>query len=87
MAMVRMQIQFTEEQAQALKRVAAEREVSIAAVTREAVERLLVENGDTSSVESRMKVLEIMDGRFRGDGTDVAENHDHYLAEAYADRG
>jgi len=81
-----MQIQFTEAQARALKRVAAEREVSIAALTREAVERLLVENGDATSTEGRAQIIEMM-GRFRSDRTDVAENHDRYLEEIYSDLG
>ena len=81
-----MQIQFTDEQARTLKRVAAEREISIAAITREAVDRLLIENGDATSSESRARILEMM-GKFRSDRTDVAENHDRYLEEAYGDRG
>lgn len=81
-----MQIQFTEEQARELKRVAAEREISVAAIAREAVERLLIENGDSTSAEGRAKALEIM-GKFRSGRSDVAENHDHYLDEIYGDRG
>lgn len=81
-----MQIQFTEEQARILKRVAAQREMSIAALTREAVDRLLIENGDATSAESQAGILEMM-GKFSSDRTDVAENHDRYLEEIYADRG
>lgn len=84
--MVRMQIQFTEEQAGALRSAAAEQGTSIAAVTRQAVDRLLVENGNVTSAQARAEVLEIM-GKFQGDETDVARNHDHYLAEAAAERG
>lgn len=81
-----MQIQFSEAQARALKRVAAQRGVSIAALTREAVDRLLIENGDVTSADSRTRILEMM-GRFRSDRTDVAAEHDRYLEEIYADRG
>ena len=84
--MVRMQIQFTEEQARALKRAAAERQVSVAALAREAVDRLLVENGDTTSEEARAAALAIM-GKFESDRSDVARNHDRYLAEIYGQRG
>jgi hypothetical protein len=84
--MVRMQIQFTEEQARALKRAAAERKVSVAALAREAVDRLLIENGDTTSDEARAAALAIM-GKFEGDRSDVARNHDRYLAEIYGQRG
>jgi hypothetical protein len=84
--MVRMQIQFTEEQAEALKRVAAQREMSIAALTREAVDRLLVENGDATSEAGRAAALAIM-GSFESDRSDVARNHDRYLADAFGQRG
>lgn len=84
--MIRMQIQFTDEQAQALKRAAAERKVSVAALAREAVDRLLVENGDTTSDEARAAALAIM-GKFESDRSDVARNHDRYLAEIYGQRG
>lgn len=82
--MVRMQIQFTEAQAQALKRAAADRGISVAALAREAVDRLLIESGDSTSRQARERALAIM-GRFRSDRTDVAENHDRYVAEAYGD--
>lgn len=81
-----MQIQFTEEQAQALRRAAAEREVSIAALAREAVDRLLIEAGATGTDEGRAAALAIM-GKFRSDRPDVARNHDRYLADAYGHRG
>jgi hypothetical protein len=84
--MVRMQIQFTDEQAQALKRAAAERKVSVAALAREAVDRLLIETGDTTSDEARAAALAIM-GKFESDRSDVARNHDRYLAEIYGQRG
>jgi hypothetical protein len=81
-----MQIQFTDEQARALKRAAAERHVSVAALAREAVDRLLVENGDSTSEEARAAALAIM-GKFESDRSDVARNHDRYLAEIYGRRG
>ncbi|KAB2853814.1 MAG: CopG family transcriptional regulator, partial [Bauldia sp.] len=48
-----MQIQFTEAQAQALKRAAADRGISVAALAREAVDRLLIESGDSTSRQAR----------------------------------
>ena len=84
--MVRIQIQFTDAQARELKRVAAERHVSVAALAREAVERMFIENGDTTSDEATARALSIM-GKFHSVRTDVAKNHDSYLEEIYADRG
>lgn len=82
--MVRMQIQFTEEQARELKREAADRGVSVAALTREAVERMLTERSGPST-QQRWDMLVDALGSARGDMTDVAENHDKYLAEAAYD--
>ncbi len=81
-----MQIQFSEAQARTLKRVAAQRGISIAALTREAVDRLLIENGDVTSADGRTRILAMM-SRFRSDRTDVAADHDRYLEEIYAERG
>lgn len=85
--MVRMQIQFTEEQARELRRGAAQRGVSVAALTREAVDRLLIESGDVPTAKSTARILEMMRSGIPSEGTDVAVNHDRYLEEIYADRG
>lgn len=79
-----MQIQFDEDQARELKRVAEERGVSVAALTREAVGRLLSERGELTRAERRALALDAM-GRFAGDGSPVAVEHDRYLDEAYGD--
>ncbi len=79
--MVRTQIQLTEAQAERLRRLAAERRVSMAALIREAVDRSLVEDDRTARIERALAVV----GKFSSSGpTDVAENHDHYLAEAFS---
>jgi len=78
--MVRMQIQFTEEQAAALKRSAERRGTSASAVAREAVDRFFREDGDVSPEESTERILEMM-GKFHSGFTDVAENHDEHLAQ------
>lgn len=84
--MVRMQIQFSEVQARELKRLAAEREVSVAALTREAVDRFFVEEGGYTPAERAERALQAF-GRFRGDGGNVSEEHDRYLAEIYGSTG
>jgi hypothetical protein len=85
--MVRMQIQFSEEQARELKRLAAEREVSVAALTREAVDRWFTEEGVIPPDERARRALEAL-GKFSSDGDgDIARNHDRYLAEIYGTTG
>lgn len=80
--MVRMQIQFTEEQARELRRIAAERSLSVAAVAREAVDRLLVEGGAPTADAGRDQALSIM-GRFNSGRSDISVDHDRYLDEVY----
>lgn len=80
--MVRMQVQLTAEQAEALRSEAYERRTSIAAIVREAVDAHLV---DDRRDEARQRALAVV-GRYRGGGENVAEEHDRYLADAYLER-
>lgn len=77
--MVRTQIQLTEEQAKALKEIAAQRGVSMAELIRESVERIIEEY---ERKEKWQKALAIL-GRYRSGLADVSANHDKYLAEDY----
>ncbi len=81
--MLRTQIQLTDEQAQRLKRLASERGVSMAALIRDGVERVLA---DDDRKESWQRALSVV-GKYRDleGASDVAENHDHYLEDAYLD--
>jgi len=81
--MIRTQIQLTEEQWQALKKLAASRRVSMAELIRQSVD-LLVQTPEVVSIqEKRRKALEVV-GKFHSDGpTDLAEKHDDHLAESY----
>jgi Arc/MetJ-type ribon-helix-helix transcriptional regulator len=74
---IRTQIQLTEDQAHGLKRKAAERGVSMAEVIREAVDRVLAEDGGGAK---RRRALAGA-GRFRSGHADISERHDDYLAE------
>lgn len=77
--MVRTQIQLTEEQARALKAAAARRGVSIAELVRQGVERILAEDEDAE----KWRRAEALIGRFHSGHTDIAAEHDRYLAEDY----
>lgn len=61
--MVRTQIQLTEEQAIALKRLAAKRRISIARLVRQGVEVLLRSYAATSDEERRRRAIAVA-GRF-----------------------
>lgn len=76
---VRMQIQFTEEEASTLRRTAAERRVSISAVVRAAVDRCVVDNRGRDEAVARAKAAL---GRFHSRTGDTSVRHDDYFAEA-----
>jgi len=81
--MIRTQIQLTEEQARRLKRIAAERGVSVAEVIREAVDRL--PDRDDRAERWARALAAVGKGHDREGATDVSVRHDDYLAEAYAE--
>ncbi len=80
--MVRMQIQFTGEQARALRQRAASNGQSVAAVVRDAVDRSLAERREPDRDELLQRARAAF-GSFRSGLPDLAENHDHYLAEDF----
>ncbi|MGH2739987.1 MAG: CopG family transcriptional regulator [Actinomycetota bacterium] len=74
--MIRTQVQLTEDQIGRLKRLAAERGVSMAALVREAVEKQLEADDRKAKWERAMKAV----GIGRSGLPDLAEEHDRYLA-------
>lgn len=78
--MVRTQIQLTQEQLAALKRLAAERGVSVAELVRQGVETVLRE-ASTEIEERRRRAIAAL-GSFDSGLTDVSERHDDYFVEA-----
>ena len=82
--MIRTQIQLTEHQAEVLRRLAHERRVSMAALIREAVDRLIDREDDRD--ERWRRALSVV-GKYRdkAGATDLGVNHDKYLADAYED--
>jgi hypothetical protein len=77
--MVRMQVQFSEEEVRVLRRVAAARHLSISAVVREAVERGVVNRDDRVEAITRAKAVF---GKYRSGCGDLAQRHDDHFAEA-----
>jgi Ribbon-helix-helix protein, copG family len=80
--MVRTQIQLTENQTSALKKLAAKKHVSIAELIRQAVDILLHSHAGTSKEERQQRAI-LAAGCLRFRRNDISENHDIYLAEAY----
>ena len=81
--MVRTQIQLTEEQADLVKRIAAERHVSMARVIREALDRSLRSHSSMPSHEDRVHRAIDAVGRFRSGSGDGSVKHDEHLSAAY----
>ena len=84
--MVRTQIQLTERQARALKRMAAREGVSMAEVIRNAVDAKIREGVSGLPWEERIRRAMAVMGKFHSGLNDVSGRHDHYLAEAFDDR-
>jgi predicted DNA-binding protein len=77
--MERTQISLTAEQAQRLRRIAAERGISMAHLIREAVDAYAVDS--SSDRDERVRRAQAVAGRFRSGRSDISERHDDYLAE------
>jgi hypothetical protein len=80
--MVRTQIQLTERQSAALKRLSRETGDSIAELIRRSVDRLLATEPSGDSDERKRRAIEAL-GSLRSGRGDLSENHNDYLAEAY----
>lgn len=83
LATVRTQIQLTEKQASELKRMAAERGVSVAELVSEGVNRIIAVSREMSPEERRRRALAVV-GRYRGPG-DLPDRHDDHCVESDAD--
>jgi hypothetical protein len=81
--MVRTQIQLTDAEARALRRLAAEDSVSMSALVREAVDRLLAGRQGAPQAEVRRRAARAA-GRFRSKQVDLSERHDEYAAGGFA---
>ena len=80
--MVRTQIQLTEEQSKAFKRLSAQRDISVAELIRQGINFYLRSCGTISQEERRQRAIKAA-GQFRSGQADLSEKHDAYLAEVY----
>jgi predicted transcriptional regulator len=79
--MVRTQIQLSEDEAEAVKRLARERSVSMAAVIREAVDQY-VSRESGASLDERWQRSQAAVGGFRSGLSDLSQTHDDEFAAA-----
>ena len=80
--MVRTQIQLTDEQAQALRRIAARQHISMAEVIRKAVDQFAETTAGIGDAEKKQRALSVA-GRFRSGLKDLASAHDRHLADTF----
>ncbi len=82
--MIRTQIQLEEEQYKRLKEMSEEKGISMAHLIRESVDQVLQISETEKMDELRQFAISIA-GKYHDieGATDVAENHDKYLAEIY----
>lgn len=78
--MIRTQIQLTEDQSRALKKLASLRHLSVAALVREGVDVVLRADVVLDKVEKRKRALAIV-GKYRSGKRDISKKHDRDLAE------
>jgi hypothetical protein len=80
--MVRMQVQLTEEQMQALRQISASSSRSIADLVREGLDRYLSAR-HLPTQEERIQRAMLVAGRFASGGRDVSTEHDRHLVDVF----
>ncbi len=84
--MIRTQIQLKEEQSARLRQIAAAEGVSVAELIRQSIDAYLQTWAEPSYEDMVRRALTVV-GKYAGGMADMAENHDRYLAEIYAETG
>jgi len=83
--LIRTQVQLTEEQVRALRRMSADRGVSVAELVREAVDTLVRTGAGVPQGERQRRALQAI-GRFASGHRDTSARHDEHLEESYHPR-
>ena len=81
--MERVQVQFTDGQQRALKRMASALGVSFSEAVRRCVEEHLAREGGSEDKASRARAARAVVGKYASGKHDVARRHDAELADAY----
>ena len=80
--MIRIQVQFNEQQMRLLKARAAQEKVSVAEIVRRAVNAWSTGQVGTPIEERRRRAMAVV-GCFASGSSNVATRHDNYLTDAY----
>ncbi len=80
--MIRMQVQLSEGQIEALRRSAAAEGRSLSDLVREAVDAFTASRHGASRAELKRRSLAAV-GRFRSGTDDLSRDHDRHLADAF----
>jgi hypothetical protein len=80
--MIRTQIQLTEEQSEALKRLAAREGKTVAELVRLSVDQLIRSQGAVDPGELRRRALAVA-GKFHSGDENLSAEHDRHAAEAF----
>jgi len=80
--MVRTQIQLTEEQAKAVRKMAISRHLSVAELIRRAVDTMIKSTTVIDAEERYKRAMDIV-GKFSSGKRDISKKHDTYLTDAY----
>jgi Arc/MetJ-type ribon-helix-helix transcriptional regulator len=80
--MVRTQVQLPEEDLRELRRLAKEQHVSVSAMIRRGVKRVIEEQGKPTRRELMERALEVA-GKYPSEVRDLGRRHDEFAAEAY----
>ena len=80
--MIRTQIQLTEEQSEALKKLAAREGKTVAELVRQGVDQLIRSRSRVDQTELRRRALAVA-GKFHAGDEDLSTEHDRYAAEAF----
>lgn len=83
--MVRTQVQLREDQAQTLRLMAREQQLSVAELIRRSID-LYLAVADEQPLDQKYERALALAGKYQ-DAADFGRNHDHYLADAFADSG
>lgn len=80
--MIRTQIQLTEEQSEALKKISSNEGRSVAELVRSGIDQVIRSYGVVSSEELRRRALSVV-GKFNINDENLSADHDRYASEAY----